>query len=425
MPELDWIEPHEQISTIGGVYSLGRKLGCGSFGHVYLVVNSQTGQEYAAKVEMSGTKNPMIPYEAKLLRRLQGATGFPSLYYWGEEASTYNVMVMDLLGPSLKDLFYMCRQKFSVKTSLLLADQMIFRIEYLHSKGFVHRDIKPENFLVEGRRASVLYMIDFGLVKRYRSAKTQTHIAYRDGKSLTGTARYASINAHIGIQQSRRDDVEAVGYVLIYFLQGGLPWQQLQTENKDEKYKKIMEAKKATPLEELCKGLPEVFTSYMHYCRGLEFEDKPDYAYLRRTFKEAFLSESFVDDGKFDWMQPQPLASSASGQPQGQAGAEREEKPGQPPDTAASQNRGRPSSKPETEPGLAPSLHQRMVSMFSQTQSTLAPHAADRPATATASVASSETGRNIANGKREQPRRKHWLASIFCCGSKQQPSAAS
>jgi len=442
MGENEWIEPHEKIGTFGGVYNLGRKLGCGSFGHVYLVVNKETGQEYAAKVESTGTKNQMIPFEAKLLRRLQGVTGFPTLHYYNVEGN-YNIMVMDLLGPSLKDLFYMCFQRFSVKTVLMIIDQMLFRIQYLHSKGFIHRDIKPENFLVQcGRKANVVYIIDFGLAKRYRSAKTQQHIPYSDKKSLTGTARYASINAHSGIEQSRRDDMEAIGYVLIYFLQGQLPWQQLQADTKEEKYRLIMEAKKATPIEELCKGQPEVFAAYMRYCQGLQFEERPDYAHLRRMFKEAFQQEGFANDGIVDWMKPslseraktqaseEHQDAQGGGPPVGRQGTGRAENGvEQRLSVAHAHSRGRAgsraSSRAPSEAGCQLSLQQRMISLFSQ--STLA--FADRQQSKNShSVASSDmpTVRGAAMASPRSPTRaapkrsggSGLLASFFRCGSK-------
>ena len=153
--------------------------------------------------------------------------------------------------------------------------------------AFIHRDIKPDNFLMGlGRRSNVVYVIDFGLAKRYRDPKTHVHIMYRENKHLTGTPRYASINNHLGIEQSRRDDLESLGYVFMYFLRGSLPWQGLRANTKKQKYQKIMEKKMATPIDLLCKGFPDEFRIYFEYCRALRFADKPDYSYLRRLLKD-------------------------------------------------------------------------------------------------------------------------------------------
>jgi len=301
------------IGEIAGLYCLGRKLGSGSFGDIYFAVNSQTGEELAVKLESTKSKHPQLMYEAKLLKHLQGAPGIASVYYCDVEGD-YNVMVMDLLGPSLEDLFNICKRKFSLKTVLMIADQMLLRIEYLHSKNFIHRDIKPDNFLSgHGVESNIVYIIDMGLAKKYRDPKTQVHIPYRENKSLTGTARYASINAHLGIEQSRRDDLDAIGYVLMYFCRGQLPWQGLQANSKEEKYRKIQECKSATSNEALCKGHPDVFKSYLDYCHALHFEDRPDYASLRRHFKDLGTQESFAQDGMFDWSDPS--APSAEDKP--------------------------------------------------------------------------------------------------------------
>lgn len=134
-------------------------------------------------------------------------------------------MVTELLGPSLEDLHKYCQGKFTLKTGLLLGRQMISRLEYFHSKQFVHRDVKPENFCMgSGSRSDILYLIDYGLSKRYSDPKSGAHIAFREGKQLTGTARYASLNTHLGQEQSRRDDMEAMAYVLIFLINGSLPW---------------------------------------------------------------------------------------------------------------------------------------------------------------------------------------------------------
>ncbi|KAL3625308.1 Casein kinase 1-like protein 2 [Castilleja foliolosa] len=286
---------------VGNKYRLGRKIGSGSFGEIYLGTHSQTNEEVAIKLENVKTKHPQLLYESKLYRILQGGTGIPNVRWFGVEGD-YNVLVMDLLGPSLEDLFNFCNRKLSLKTVLMLADQMINRVEFVHTKSFLHRDIKPDNFLMGlARRANQVYIIDFGLAKKYRDSSTHQHIPYRENKNLTGTARYASMNTHLGIEQSRRDDLESLGFVLMYFLRGSLPWQGLKAGTKKQKYEKISEKKVSTSIEALCRGYPTEFASYFHYCRSLRFEDKPDYAYLKRIFRDLFIREGFQFDYVFDW----------------------------------------------------------------------------------------------------------------------------
>ncbi|KAL3849980.1 hypothetical protein ACJIZ3_011862 [Penstemon smallii] len=299
--------------VVGGKFKFGRKIGSGSFGELYLGVNIHNGEEVAIKLEPVKTKHPQLHYESKIYMLLQGGTGIPNLKWFGVEGE-YNVMVIDLLGPSLEDLFNYCNRKLTLKTVLMLADQLINRVEYMHSRGFLHRDIKPDNFLMGlGRKANQVYIIDFGLAKKYRDLQTHKHIPYRENKNLTGTARYASVNTHLGVEQSRRDDLESLGYVLMYFLRGSLPWQGLKAGNKKQKYDKISEKKMLTPIEVLCKSYPSEFISYFHYCRSLRFEDKPDYSYLKRLFRDLFIREGYQFDYVFDWTilkYPQISASS-------------------------------------------------------------------------------------------------------------------
>jgi len=252
------------------------------------------GEEVAIKLESVKSKHPQLLRETKIYRSLNGIgegeggycmliqpqdnmmlirltqycmknhyyirglsiVGIPNVRWYGVEGD-YNVMVVDLLGKSLEDLFNDCGRRFNLKTVLILADQLICRMEIIHTKCYIHRDIKPDNFLMgRGTKRHMAFVIDFGLSKLYRDPRTLKHVPYKEGKNLTGTARYASINTHMGIEQSRRDDLESLGYVFMYFLRGSLPWQGLKGNTKKQKYDKILEKKIATSTEMLCKNFP-------------------------------------------------------------------------------------------------------------------------------------------------------------------------
>lgn len=211
-------------------------------------------------------------------------------------------MACELLGPTLQDLMQYNGGKFGLKTTLLLADQILQRVEVLHSINFIHRDIKPENFCIGVKdNKDLIYMIDFGLAKRYSDPRTGLHIKYQSSRALTGTARYVSINSHLGLEQSRRDDLESVGYLLIYFLRGNLPWQGLEANGRSDQFKKILECKLNTPIDELCKGYPEEFEQYLKYCRNLQFEESPDYEWMKNLFRNLYFKTNLTWDNAWDW----------------------------------------------------------------------------------------------------------------------------
>ena len=297
---------------VGSKYRLKKRIGGGSFGEIYSGEQVITKEEVAIKLESIQTRPPQLHLESKIYKLLASATGFPSLKWYGTEGD-YNVMVIDMLGKSIEDLFVACGKRFSLKTVLMIADQMLTRVEYLHSKNLIHRDIKPDNFMTgSGKHDNMIYMIDFGLSKKYCDPKTKVHIPYKEGKSLTGTARYASINTHLGIEQSRRDDMEGIGYVLIYLLKGKLPWQGIPAENRKKKYELIAEKKIATPIEILCQGIPIEFATYLNEVRKLDFQDRPDYSAYRKLFRDLFIHEGYTFDYQYDWVRLSKPSSLAT-----------------------------------------------------------------------------------------------------------------
>lgn len=230
--------------------------------------------------------------------------GIPNVYYFGQEG-LHNILVIDLLGPSLEDLFDLCGRRFTTKTVVMVARQMLSRVQTIHEKNLIYRDIKPDNFLIgrpNSKSANLVCVVDFGMAKQYRDPKTKQHIPYRERKSLSGTARYMSINTHLGREQSRRDDLEALGHVFMYFLRGGLPWQGLKAATNKQKYEKIGEKKQTTAIKDLCADYPEQFGQYLSYVRNLGFEDTPDYDYLRDLFLQALENTGETEDGVYDWM---------------------------------------------------------------------------------------------------------------------------
>lgn len=271
-------------------YRVEERVGGGAFGEVFKGHDIKTGRLVAFKMELNRENvNAHLQLEYKIYRRFNECSvtvGIPRVYHCGT-AGEYTIMVMDLLGPSLEDLFCLCHRRFSVKTVCMLGLQIIERLQYIHSCGYLHRDIKPENFVMGiGSRSHVVYVIDVGLAKAWRD-KNGKHIERSEGKALTGTARYVSINTHNGIQQSRRDDLESVTYLLMYFLRGSLPWQGLRSPKSDVHYTRICEVKLNTSPEALAEGFPPEYGKLVEYARSLEFTQEPNYNYCTQLIFEA------------------------------------------------------------------------------------------------------------------------------------------
>lgn len=283
---------------------MGKKIGEGSFGVIFEGTNLLNNQQVAIKFEPRKSDAPQLRDEYRTYKILVGCPGIPNVYYFGQEG-LHNILVIDLLGPSLEDLFDLCGRRFTIKTVVMVAKQMLSRVQTIHEKNLIYRDIKPDNFLIGKpgtKAANVIHVVDFGMAKQYRDPKTKQHIPYRERKSLSGTARYMSINTHLGREQSRRDDLEALGHVFMYFLRGGLPWQGLKAATNKQKYEKIGEKKQTTPINQLCEGFPDQLNKYLTYVRNLGFEDTPDYDYLRGLFTDALKDTGEMEDGEYDWM---------------------------------------------------------------------------------------------------------------------------
>ncbi|TPX42786.1 hypothetical protein SeMB42_g04988 [Synchytrium endobioticum] len=297
-------------------YRIGNQIGSGAYGVVFHGTSIINGREVAIKVESIKAEVPQLEYESRVYNLLRGpGTGIPSVLWFGRELDYY-CMVMELLGPSLENLFNYCGRKFSLKTVLVLADQLIYLMQHFHSSHYIHRDIKPENFLMGLRsRSNKVHLIDIGLAKKYRHPTTHLHILYKENKDLLGTPAFSSINTHLGVEQSRRDDLESLGYVLVYFCLGKLPWQGLKGATKQQELDRIKEKKMNTPTEVLCRGLPDEFHIYLNYTRSLRFDEEPDYSYLQKLFKDLFIREGFEGfyyEHVFDWTKSKEMVPSVS-----------------------------------------------------------------------------------------------------------------
>lgn len=254
--------------TVGNKYAVEGMVGSGALCRVYQGSDLKSHEVVGIKLEDTRTDHALhLLHESRLYNILRGGKGVPNMRWFGQEQG-YNVMVLDRLGPNLLHLFNICGQRFSLKTVIMLGYQMIDRVEYVHSRGLVHRDLKPENFLLGcGRQGNQVFIIDFGLAKEYVDPETRRHIPFRERRSFTGTARYASRNQHCGIEHSRRDDIESLSYVLMYFLRGNLPWQGHSGQHSYMHNNVKMD----TSVEQLCEGFPASLQSFCTTLGGWGF----------------------------------------------------------------------------------------------------------------------------------------------------------
>lgn len=284
-------------------YKLNTRIGKGSFGFVYSGENIKDNTKVAIKLEDKTAKYHMLEKESNFLSILKGQ-GIPEVISYGHNHKYY-ILVQELLGESLTEILKESRNcRLSIKDVSLIALQILDRIEFVHSKNIVHRDMKPENFLFGLENPALLYLIDFGISRKYRSSRTGKHIKYSLTGKLFGTLKFLSYNATRGVEQSRRDDLESIGYVLVSLTGNRLPWQGYSIHGPKAKsnYEKILEIKKISNPKVICNLLPEEFEEYIKYCRKLNFEQDPDYEYLRNLFRNVLNQYDNINNLSFSWL---------------------------------------------------------------------------------------------------------------------------
>ncbi|KAG1907534.1 kinase-like domain-containing protein [Suillus fuscotomentosus] len=256
---------------VDGRFRLGDMLGSGSYGVVYHAWNIINDDEFAVKLEPLINNSSSLEHKYNTLKQLQGGVGIPRAGWFGREV-TYDALVLDLLGPSLHDIFLMRNRKFNLCTILNIGDQLLSSLEHIHSHNYVYGDIKPQNVLI-GRGASKnsIFIVDFGVAKEYWSSTTQAHMSFHQV--------FASINNHLGVVPGHCDDLELLVYMLIYFICGSLPW--LTSDHEKLSSSSILACKVDTTIEVLCLGIPSEITTMLIYSRNLAFSEDPDYTYLR------------------------------------------------------------------------------------------------------------------------------------------------
>ena len=284
-------------------YKLQKLINKSEFSYVYQGINIKSKELVAIKLEDRITMKNILESEAYILFNLKGI-GIPNIISYGKNKK-YNILVEELLGPTLNDLSNLkqINKGFPIKDICMIALQGLDRLEFIHSKNIIHRDIKPHNFLIGRKDEKIVYLIDFGFAKKYRSSRTGKFIKFTKLGRLFGSLAFSSINANAGYEQSRRDDLESFGYMLIYLIKKYLPWMELGVmKNKKEEANETFKLKKGIKLEKVCEGIPEEFKDYIKYCQKLEFEQDPNYDYLRNLFVLILIKENQKNDLNFFWI---------------------------------------------------------------------------------------------------------------------------
>ena len=303
IPFLENEKDQPELTKINDEFQLieSEQLGGGAFGVVYKCISLiDSKKEFAAKVESNDSIKPQLNHEYKILKYLEGEEGIPKSYLL-KNIGFSTIMIFELLGPNLEDILKETKaKKFTYKTCGMILKQMNKRLNYIHDCGIIHRDLKPENFIVStNAREGIIYLIDFGLSKKFINPKTKEHIPFKTNRPIMGTAKYTSLNTHKGFEQSRRDDLESLAYIIIYFFYGQLPWSNIKVKTKEEVFQKVYEIKSNYKDLEEYKNLPNELSDLIDYCTNLEYEEKPNYFFIK-TLAERMIGRSNNEE-LFDW----------------------------------------------------------------------------------------------------------------------------
>ena len=283
----------------------------GSFSFIYEGINIETNEHVAIKLEPRNaqSENLLLQNEIFYLYKLRHCPGIVKIITTGR-TKKYNILIEPLLGGTLYSLYLDQNKNFTLKDICLISLQCISRLESVHNKGIIHCDIKPENFCVGLRDKRIIYLIDFGISKKYRSDRTKKHIQFNITKTMCGTARYASMNALSGLQLSRRDDLESLSYMILYFLTKKLPWQGITAKSLATRYKKIYEKKSELEKWDKFLSLPIQIQNFIKYCRNLGFSEDPNYKLMKNFFYDLMKANDYVDDKNFSWIDDKSILGS-------------------------------------------------------------------------------------------------------------------